>query len=139
MIGTALVDHRPKRIDLAVGTEHLLVVPVENELCTLCADCGILRADVVLLMRILGKMEQHLPREKTEAVVIGTDIQPVAETGGTLADMGHLREDQAFPAAGASGANGFRIAFAVPVVRFIYAEQLRERREKIEAVMQAVV
>ena len=40
MIGTALVDHRPKRIDLAVGTEHLLVVPVENELCALCADCG---------------------------------------------------------------------------------------------------
>ena len=71
--------------------------------------------------------------------MIGTDIQPVAETGGTLADMGHLREDQAFPAAGASGANGFRIAFAVPVVRFIYAEQLRGRREQIEAVMPAVV
>ena len=139
VVRAVLVEHRHHRVDGARGFEHLLVVPVEDDLRALRAQLGVRVLHVVLLVRVLAQVEQHLAVEQVEAVVVGADIEPVAEARGALADVRHLREHEAIAPGGLAVRDRLRKALAVPVFPRFHAEQLRHRRQQIEAVVEAAV
>ncbi len=91
---STFLDNCPERIDIIRHRLHHIIVPLIESIDRFPAYLWMFSSDIVLLIRILDQIEQHLIREQVVSIVVGPHIEPGPHTHTTLAYMGTLTDDE---------------------------------------------
>lgn len=78
MPGTTLGQHHVERIDARARSAQCVVAPRCEQVVGLGAPLGSGAGEIVLFVRVGGKVEQQLLGQAVEPVVVCAQVQPVA-------------------------------------------------------------
>ena len=135
MMGSAFGHHPPEGIAALRGSHlvsHPLVQAQEPGPQNVGSGCG----QIVLLMGIVGQVEQHVGRQILEAGVIGPDQEPVVPAHAALAAPGSVAEHKVGMAPTAVRTQCAGEALALPEVGTLAVHQVHERGRQIHVVVE---